>query len=98
MVRAGFTRPLLNSTAVVRATSARSPTPVALSLAPGSCTCAEYTKRSSGRTAPRISATTVRSGRVSNRVVMSARACTAPSARAAFRESRAAEETKMSQP
>ena len=42
------------------ASSASVATPLALSFAPGSCTCAARTTRSSGATLPGISATSVR--------------------------------------
>ena len=61
MVRAGTNLFCLINAAVTRAISASVPTPVALSLAPGSCTCALNTNRSSVFTVPRALATTVSS-------------------------------------
>ena len=45
-----------------RASSASVATPLALSFAPGSCTCAARITRSSGAVRPRISPTSVRVG------------------------------------
>ena len=54
--------PLASATAI----SARVATPLALSFAPGSCTCAAMTIRSSGSDRPGISAISVRIGLVVN--------------------------------
>src|SRR4051794_9890179 len=59
MVRLGCTDLFFTSVASTRAISLRSPTPDALSFAPGSCTCALTTYRSDGATLPCTSATKV---------------------------------------
>ena len=97
-VRCGFAVPAFTICAATRAISASAPTPVALSLAPGSCTWAEYTKRSAGFEAPRISATSVRSGRVSNIVRTVTCTLTGPRASADLRESREVRDTNSNQP
>ena len=61
MVRCGLNFLFNINSVVVLAISASVPTPVALSLAPGSCTCALKTKRSLGFDAPLALATIVSS-------------------------------------
>ena len=96
--RCGFTVPRCTNSAPTRAISASAPTPDALSLAPGSCTCAEYMNRSCGFVAPRISANNVRSGRRSKRVRTVTCTLTGPRERASLSASRDDLDTKSSQP
>ena len=98
IVRFGSTRPAFTSWASVRAISVSVPTPEASSFAPGSWTCALYTKRSSGRALPRASATTASSvAGWKNRDRVSTCRRTGPAAAAARSCRRASNDSAMPQ-
>jgi hypothetical protein len=88
--RLGDARPARTSAASARAISACAPTPDALSLAPGSCTCALNTNRSSGLASPRTSATSVSSSARQARALACTRTRTGPAASASRSARRAA--------